>query len=823
MSAYFVRKLIAVILTISIVVPFPYVLVLPEYAFAAGPQQGGGGGGASSWSQAAASGLVSLAGCLLSGSSLLGGFFGNINWSQFSISSILGGGSGGAAGAVPAAATGAIGGAVATEVPGVAQEVPVKDKSVVEELKTVQKNQEKQMDMQKKQLNLQLGAMQKKDVLDCIGWALAKLIWRQIAGSIVDWINGGFNGKPAFLQDFNKFMLGVGDQIAGQIIQGSALSFLCSPFSLNIRIALATRYSQRAPSCTLTQVIKNVQNFMNNFSQGGWSSWLQLTTVPQNNNYGGYLIGAATVQLNIDKQQLSWDKQLKFGSGFLPATSQKCQGTSVNAGGKSPSPQASSNCSSSVDTPGALIANKIGATINSPETSLLLADDLNKIIDALSQQLITKALSGFNSLSQSNSYSDDYSRFMTSGSGLDGSTTNLDGTAISTTTGDIFNNTFNNVPFVYRSSGSAPFTAGFYVSSPLTDGTVYGVSFGDGQTTATWPGPCSTTDGTTCISTTHTYAKPGIYTAQLSSLPASTCPDGAVCAIPTSNIISTATIVVTGSTNQNLTATPYTGQASLIVQFQTPSAPPGTYNIDYGDGSVPEQTTVLTPCPTGAACINGVQPLPVHTYNAGAYTAQLLGADGQAIGSVTIAVSSNTAGGGATDGSGLVNQINKSIQTEQTIQTRLGEGENMIASAELSVDALISCWNNKSVVNSPTYVKDPGDRAQAEINRQNAQYTKQSLEQRRLQYTTRIATSNTNISQMENFINQATQTQDANTLTNIAQQFYLGSAGGTFGDTTKLAGLSTELIQMRIDMGQTNQLTSGQMQSCTNFLNTQGN
>src|SRR3989344_1557050 len=81
--------------------------------------------------------------------------------------------------------------------------------------------------------------------------------------------------KPSF----NKFFNNVGDQAAGEFIRGTGLAFLCSPFQMQIRIAVAQSYARRgAASCTLTGVIKNINSFMNgNFSQGGWGGLLQFT------------------------------------------------------------------------------------------------------------------------------------------------------------------------------------------------------------------------------------------------------------------------------------------------------------------------------------------------------------------------------------------------------------------------------------------------------------------------------------------------------------------------------------------------------------------
>src|SRR6185437_15716860 len=137
----------------------------------------------------------------------------------------------------------------------------------------------------------------------CITNVLAKAALQQITASVVNWINSGFNGQPSFITNYQQFFTNVADLAAGQFIQGAGLSFLCSPFKLQIKIAIAQSYANRgSQSCSLTSVIRNIDSFMSgNFSQGGWPGLISLTSIPTNNPYGAYAygqIGLATAQSN---------------------------------------------------------------------------------------------------------------------------------------------------------------------------------------------------------------------------------------------------------------------------------------------------------------------------------------------------------------------------------------------------------------------------------------------------------------------------------------------------------------------------------------------
>src|SRR4029077_9553288 len=65
------------------------------------------------------------------------------------------------------------------------------------------------------QATIDASLLTKETILDCIAWALAKMIWKAVAASVIDWINSGFNGNPSFIQDIGKFMTGIADQAVG--------------------------------------------------------------------------------------------------------------------------------------------------------------------------------------------------------------------------------------------------------------------------------------------------------------------------------------------------------------------------------------------------------------------------------------------------------------------------------------------------------------------------------------------------------------------------------------------------------------------------------
>ncbi|MDE2071356.1 MAG: hypothetical protein KGI70_01315 [Patescibacteria group bacterium] len=265
----------------------------------------------------------------------------------------------------------------------------------------------------------------RNNFLNCIARTIAKAALQQITASVVNWINSGFNGSPSFVQNFNKFFTNVADQAAGEYIRGSALSFLCSPFQTQIRIAIAQSYARRnAMTCSLTGVIKNANAFINgNFSAGGWGGLLRFTTVPTNNPYGAFAYAQAG--LVYAQQQAVGQKQqeLNYGKGFLSYTQDSnCTTESAppsNTQGKSVTavPDNSGTvgtglfrvCDSKIVTPGATIQDSISNTLKVSQDTLSAAGvsgSFDAIISALITQLMVRTLyGGLSNLSGQGGYS----------------------------------------------------------------------------------------------------------------------------------------------------------------------------------------------------------------------------------------------------------------------------------------------------------------------------------------------------------------------------------------------------------------------------------
>lgn len=286
-----------------------------------------------------------------------------------------------------------------------------------------------------------------KDVgLDAIAWVIAKMIIRKITAQTVNWINSGFKGNPAFVTDPSQFFLNVGDTLAGQVLSNSNLSKLCSPFQAQVRLTLVKNYLSDTSvnnTCTLGMIENNFDSFVNNFSNGGWDAFFNVTQNSQNNPYGSYLNTKNELSVKINSQVAKYDKQASWSNGFLSyekckpgteqppvagvsgngtlttTTSTQCKTWDYSKANADPTkgPIVSPTCkeyyptsSQVIDsglavgdctpdnketvTPGSVIETQMENVFGSSIKQLEAADEINEIVSALLNQLIDSLIGG---------------------------------------------------------------------------------------------------------------------------------------------------------------------------------------------------------------------------------------------------------------------------------------------------------------------------------------------------------------------------------------------------------------------------------------------
>ena len=278
----------------------------------------------------------------------------------------------------------------------------------------------------------------KSFTLDRIATMITKQILHRMTAEVVNWINSGFEGSPAFLTNPEGFFLDVADQVTGAFLATNGpLSSLCSPFTIDIRLALALYQVALADQryvCTLNRIIeaqsggptvtingqtivapkKTISGFTGgDFSQGGWSAFMAMSTEPQNNPIGAFLTAKSDLNARVALRQNKISADLQIGQGFMSwekcvdiqngtnldlnneADIEKSRGLPSNPGVKQvQNPNGTftyRQCET--QTPGSVIAETLKTNLNVPVVELELADDINAVVNALVTQMVTKMLS----------------------------------------------------------------------------------------------------------------------------------------------------------------------------------------------------------------------------------------------------------------------------------------------------------------------------------------------------------------------------------------------------------------------------------------------
>jgi len=128
-------------------------------------------------------------------------------------------------------------------------------------------------------------------LMRALKWAwtvLKRTLLDMLVNDIVNWINGG--GEPKLVTDWQGFLKDAADQAGGQFVDRYlGMGFLCDRFDLSIRMALAgTRTFVDRVRCPISMMAQNINNFYQDFNNGGWDTWVQLSQ-GTNNYYGAYL------------------------------------------------------------------------------------------------------------------------------------------------------------------------------------------------------------------------------------------------------------------------------------------------------------------------------------------------------------------------------------------------------------------------------------------------------------------------------------------------------------------------------------------------------
>ncbi|OGY64012.1 MAG: hypothetical protein A3I89_02965 [Candidatus Harrisonbacteria bacterium RIFCSPLOWO2_02_FULL_41_11] len=220
---------------------------------------------------------------------------------------------------------------------------------------------------------------------EAAGQILKKQILDRLVDKTVEWINKTPDGKGPIIEDWGEFFEEAKQGAIGDVAKQLGLGFLCAPFNLQVQLSvLAPRKFSQEAECTLDKITGNIENFMDDFKNGGWIAYNELWN-PQNNYYGASLLAANEVtRAQNDAVSAARDEAIA-GEGFL--SRKICDDNEENC---------------RTVTPGSFVAQAAKtAYITYPFDAIIGADDvaayITAIADAAIKRLIKEGIAGFKS------------------------------------------------------------------------------------------------------------------------------------------------------------------------------------------------------------------------------------------------------------------------------------------------------------------------------------------------------------------------------------------------------------------------------------------
>ncbi len=238
-----------------------------------------------------------------------------------------------------------------------------------------------------------------------VGWDAVQVCFvnsfiTYIADATIAWINSGFKGNPAFIQNPSQFFKNILDNEAGSFINGivqGTLGFnLCKPITAQVGLNLASQYGGKGGngmSCSLSKIMQTQQGY-NAFTSGSRSvaNMSNLYTVsqsPQNTQSGLFLKTSDQIGFNSLNKQNQVKQETLANKGFL--SFKVCDDDKTVTGSDGKTTIVKGACKTK--TPGSYIADAATKNGWSLLDRTVFATKFDQVVTALVAQLIKQTLS----------------------------------------------------------------------------------------------------------------------------------------------------------------------------------------------------------------------------------------------------------------------------------------------------------------------------------------------------------------------------------------------------------------------------------------------
>jgi predicted nucleic acid-binding Zn-ribbon protein len=249
-----------------------------------------------------------------------------------------------------------------------------------------------------------------KYILNPLARAATRAVLTALTQQVVNWISADGGNNVGFVGNFEQTLTNELDNAAGEFLDQISHIDFCGDIGAYLKINLrlpAGGFRQRA-RCSLTAIVKNVQNFYDNFQNGGWEAFLKTNVDIQNNTAGAFLI-ALDAKIAHESRRKEEFVARYSKSGILGISQQTYKQCFSTGGGPPPPPRGYQragskpapplapgiDCVTTYDeqTPGTIIeqtikdANKTGIDFG------IAAKDFDEAIGAIMTALLKRTIS----------------------------------------------------------------------------------------------------------------------------------------------------------------------------------------------------------------------------------------------------------------------------------------------------------------------------------------------------------------------------------------------------------------------------------------------
>lgn len=254
-----------------------------------------------------------------------------------------------------------------------------------------------------RKIDAQTESLQESLCLDAIGRLVIKVLLQKITMATVQWIQGGFHGGPAFIQNPGRFFKEIAEEeilvFAGEIRD-------INPYSaawLQAQAEAFNRKFQDNATYSLNEMIQSTtpqytdMSFSTDFGAGGWAAWTYLTQVPANNPIGFQVIASGELSKRLDGVFQSNAREtreaLSQASGYLG--DYRCANPKGLPKEQHMEALRTNNIAGTCKrweyvTPGKMIAESATKIVNYQDNNLLDAEDLNDAVAAILDALLAR-------------------------------------------------------------------------------------------------------------------------------------------------------------------------------------------------------------------------------------------------------------------------------------------------------------------------------------------------------------------------------------------------------------------------------------------------